>query len=194
MVSNILFNCAENAVKIRRNLIKKHYLETVIVLPPKLFFEVNIDIYVLILRKGREEENVLFINATDLFVKEDANLNKLSKENIKEIVKMYEEFRQGGQITSQRGLIVSPSEIEKDNFFYILLPKRFFRQKNDKLAQVKTSELFEQIRVLFQEVKNLSQELEIIYNNLSEVSKILTCEETERQRDRETERQREFNQ
>src|SRR5205085_12039476 len=166
MVSNILFNCAENAVKIRRNLIKKHYLETVIVLPPKLFFEVNIDIYVLILRKGREEENVLFINATDLFVKEDANLNKLSKENIKEIVKMYEEFRQGGQITSQRGLIVSPSEIEKDNFFYILLPKRFFRQKNDKLAQVKTSELFEQIRVLFQEVKNLSQELEIIYNNL----------------------------
>ena len=54
---------------------------------------------------------------------------------------MYEEFRQGGQITSQRGLIVSPSEIEKDNFFYILLPKRFFRQKNDKLAQVKTSEL-----------------------------------------------------
>jgi len=134
MVSNILFNSAEKAIKIRRNLVKNRYLEAVITLPPKLFFEVNIDVYVLILRKGREEtdDNVLFIDASDLFVKEDTNLNKLSPKNINEIVSIYQKFQaKKDDYDQERTLIVSPSEIEKDNELYILLPKKFFKDNRN---------------------------------------------------------------
>lgn len=178
MVSNILFNSAEKAIKIRRNLVKNRYLEAVITLPPKLFFEVNIDVYVLILRKGREEtdDNVLFIDASDLFVKEDTNLNKLSPKNINEIVSIYQKFQaKKDDYDQERTLIVSPSEIEKDNELYILLPKKFFKDNRNinEISKIKIDELTQQIQTLFKEIEKLNQELTIIYNNLTEICKIL---------------------
>ena len=144
MVSNILFNSAEKAIKIRRNLVKNRYLEAVITLPPKLFFEVNIDVYVLILRKGRKEENVLFLDARQLFIKQDAKSNKFSAENIKEIVNVYEEFRKNQKSNHPKALVLNSQEIQNKNKNCILLLKRLLTNK--ELSLVKVEELTQQIQ------------------------------------------------
>ena len=74
--------------KIRQYLIDNNYVDTVIQLPPNLFFGVSIATCIIVLRKSKKENKTLFIDASKLFVHE-GNKNKLSPENISAIVSEY---------------------------------------------------------------------------------------------------------
>ena len=74
--------------KIRQYLVDNNYVDTVIQLPPNLFFGVTIATCIIVLKKSKRENKTLFIDASNLFVHE-GNKNKLSPENIEAIVNEY---------------------------------------------------------------------------------------------------------
>lgn len=62
--------------KIRKYLIDNNYIDTVIQLPPDLFFGTTIATCVLVLKKSKHDNSVLFIDASEEFVR-SGNKNKL---------------------------------------------------------------------------------------------------------------------
>ena len=56
--------------KIREYLMRENVIDTVIQLPANLFFGVGIATCIIVLRKGKKDNNVLFVDASKLFVKE----------------------------------------------------------------------------------------------------------------------------
>lgn len=71
--------------KIRKYLIDNNFVDTVIQLPPDLFFGTTIATCILVLKKNKTENNVLFIDASEEFVR-NTNKNKLSNTNIDNII------------------------------------------------------------------------------------------------------------
>jgi len=66
--------------KIRRYLIDNNYVDTVIQLPPDLFFGTTIATCVIVLKKSKADNKTLFIDASAQFVRR-GNKNKLTPEN-----------------------------------------------------------------------------------------------------------------
>ena len=66
--------------KIRKYLIDNNYVDTVIQLPPDLFFGTTIATCVIVLRKSKTDNAVLFIDASAEFVR-GGNKNKLTEAN-----------------------------------------------------------------------------------------------------------------
>ncbi|MDQ0273734.1 type I restriction-modification system subunit M [Cytobacillus purgationiresistens] len=83
----VLFRGAAEGV-IRKKLLEDGQIDAVIGMPANLFFGTSIQTTVIILKKNRTTRDVLFIDASNEFIK-GKNQNKLSKENIDIIVKTY---------------------------------------------------------------------------------------------------------
>lgn len=79
----VLFRGGEEGV-IRKQLIENDHLETIIGLPPNIFFGTGIPTVILVLRQKRESSDVLFVDASKGFAKEGKN-NKLRACDIKKI-------------------------------------------------------------------------------------------------------------
>jgi type I restriction enzyme M protein len=71
--------------KIRKYLVDNNYVDTIIQLPPDLFFGTGIATCIVVLKKSKRDNNILFIDASKEFVRE-GNKNKLSEENGKKIL------------------------------------------------------------------------------------------------------------
>ena len=71
--------------KIRQYLIDNNFVDCIIQLPANLFYGTTIATCIMVLKKGKEDNRVLFIDATNEFVKETNN-NRLTDDNIKNIV------------------------------------------------------------------------------------------------------------
>lgn len=65
---------------IRKYLVDNNYVDTIIQLPPDLFFGTTIATCIIVLKKSKSEPTVLFVDASDQFVRE-GNKNKLSPAN-----------------------------------------------------------------------------------------------------------------
>lgn len=76
--------------KIRQYLVDNNYIDAIIQLPKDLFFGTDIDTCILVLKKSKKDNKVLFIDASNEFVR-GGNKNKLADENRKKILKAYTE-------------------------------------------------------------------------------------------------------
>ena len=74
--------------KIRQYLIENNYVDTVIQLPANLFFGVGIATCIIVLKKSKADNSVLFIDASEEYVK-DGNKNKLTDDNIQAVFSYY---------------------------------------------------------------------------------------------------------
>jgi type I restriction enzyme M protein len=74
--------------KIRKYLIDNNYIDTVIQLPPNLFFGVGIATCIIVLKKSKKDNAVLFINASGEFVKAGSK-NKLTEANQQKILSAF---------------------------------------------------------------------------------------------------------
>ena len=84
----VLFRGASEEV-IRKYLIKdKNYLDAVIGLPANLFFGTSIPTCVLVFKKCKEHDDIMFIDASRDF-EPGKNQNRLTDENIKKIIDTY---------------------------------------------------------------------------------------------------------
>ena len=97
--------------KIRKKLLEDGNIDTVIGLPANLFFSTGIPVCILVLKKCKKFDDVLFINAVDHFEK-GKRQNSLLPEHIDKIVNTYkdrkEEIRYARRVTM--------GEIEKNDF------------------------------------------------------------------------------
>ena len=71
--------------KIRKYLVDSNYVDTVIQLSPDLFFGTTISTCILVLKKSRATNDILFIDASAEFVRK-GNKNKLSEENRQKVL------------------------------------------------------------------------------------------------------------
>ena len=76
--------------KIRKYLIDNNFVECVIQLPDNLFFGTSIATCIMVLKKSKTENNVLFLDASKEYVKVTNN-NKLAEQNIQNILMAYRE-------------------------------------------------------------------------------------------------------
>lgn len=97
--------------RIRSKLLKDGNIDTVIGLPANLFFSTGIPVCILVLKKCKKPDDVLFINASEHFEK-GKRQNKLRPEHIEKIVQTYQ-YRKEEDRYSRR---VSIEEIEKNDY------------------------------------------------------------------------------
>ena len=83
----VLFRGGEEG-EIRKNLIENNNIDTIIGLPANIFFGTGIPTIIMVLKKKRNTNDVLIIDASKGFVKEGKN-NKLRDCDIKKIVDTY---------------------------------------------------------------------------------------------------------
>ena len=99
--------------RIRTKLLKDNHIDTVIGLPSNLFYSTGIPVCILVLKKCKKDDDVLFINATgDEHFNKEKRQNSLSKKHITNIVETYQ-FRRDQERYSRR---VSIEEIEKNGY------------------------------------------------------------------------------
>ena len=76
--------------KIRKYLIDNNFVDCVIQLPDNLFYGTSIATCIMVLKKSKQENNTLFIDASKEYVKV-TNSNKLTVSNIAHIIDIYKE-------------------------------------------------------------------------------------------------------
>jgi type I restriction enzyme M protein len=74
--------------KIRQYLIDNNYIDTVIQLPPDLFFGTTIATCIIVLKKSKHDNATLFIDASAEFVR-NGNKNKLAEANQRKILEAF---------------------------------------------------------------------------------------------------------
>ncbi|WP_314208637.1 type I restriction-modification system subunit M [Vagococcus salmoninarum] len=112
----VLFRGAAEGV-IRKKLLEDGSIDAVIGMPSNLFFGTSIPTTVIILKKNRTSRDVLFIDASNDFVKHK-NQNKLTVENIERIVDTYKKRE-----TIEKYAHVASFEELKENDFNLNIPR-----------------------------------------------------------------------
>lgn len=74
--------------KIRKELLDDGHIDTVIGLPANLFYSTGIPVCILVLKRCKKPDDVLFINASEHFEK-GKRQNQLTEEHIEKIIETY---------------------------------------------------------------------------------------------------------
>ena len=106
----VLFRGGAEA-KIRRKLLEDGHIDTIIGLPANLFYSTGIPVCILVLKKCKKPDDVLFINASEHFEK-GKRQNFLTDEHIEKIVSTYRERPESVELYARR---VDMKEIEAND-------------------------------------------------------------------------------
>lgn len=74
--------------KIRQYLIDNNFVDCIIQLPDNMFFGTSIATCIIVLKKSKKDNKVLFIDASNEFI-HSGNKNKLTDENIENVLNVY---------------------------------------------------------------------------------------------------------
>jgi type I restriction enzyme M protein len=97
--------------RIRKKLLQDGHIDTVIGLPANLFYSTGIPVCILVLKKCKKPDDVLFINAAEHFVK-GKRQNQLTEEHIAKIIETYKTRKPEDRYSR----CVEMDEIEKNDF------------------------------------------------------------------------------
>lgn len=97
--------------RIRTKLLKDGHIDTVIGLPANLFFSTGIPVCILVLKRCKKSDDVLFINAAEHFER-GKRQNYLEDEHIAKIIEFYQ-YRKEEERYARR---VPMDEIEKNDY------------------------------------------------------------------------------
>ena len=106
----VLFRGGAEA-RIRTKLLKDGHIDTVIGLPANLFFSTGIPVCILVLKKCKKPDDVLFINAAEHFEK-GKRQNQLRLEDIDKIIDTYQHRKEAPRYSRRVGM----EEIEQNDF------------------------------------------------------------------------------
>ena len=116
--------------KIRKYLIDNNYIDTVIQLPPDLFFGTPIATCIIVLKKSKKDNSTLFIDASEEFVHE-GNKNKLTEANRKRILNAYIERQDEEYFCS-----LIPNSKIADNDYNIAVSSYVTKEDNSEVIQI----------------------------------------------------------
>lgn len=97
--------------KIRKQLIKNNYLDAVIGLPGKAFLNTDIPTAILVLKKNKQTQDILFIDAQNEYVKQK-NYNEITQTNVDRVLKTYQDRKDVDKFAHATSL----EEIDKNDF------------------------------------------------------------------------------
>jgi type I restriction enzyme M protein len=97
--------------RIRTKLLEDDHIDTIIGLPANLFYSTGIPVCILVLKKCKKPDDVLFINAADHFVK-GKRQNQLSPKHISQIIDTYKHRKEEPRYSRR----VAMEEIRKNDF------------------------------------------------------------------------------
>lgn len=133
----VLFRASSEG-KIRQQLIEENLLDTVIGLPEKLFFGTGIPAAILLFKKNKTDDTVLFIDASNEY-KSGKNQNQLTEDNIAKIIETYK----ARESVDKYAYLASFDEI-KENDFNLNIPRyvdTFEEETEINLVAVRTERL-----------------------------------------------------
>ncbi len=133
----VLFRASSEG-KIRQQLIEENLLDTVIGLPEKLFFGTGIPAAILLFKKNKNDDKVLFIDASNEF-KSGKNQNQLTEDNIAKVIETYK----ARESVDKYAYLASFDEI-KENDFNLNIPRyvdTFEEEAEIDLVAVRTERL-----------------------------------------------------
>ncbi|GAA7197603.1 type I restriction-modification system subunit M [Helicobacter pylori] len=120
-----LSNSGTAEVKIREYLVKENFIDCVIALPDNLFFGTSIATCILVLKKNKQDDTTLFIDASKEFVKEGKK-NKLKEHNREKILQTYTERKAIKHFSA----LASIEKIKEND--YNLSTNRYVEQEDTK--------------------------------------------------------------
>ena len=146
--------------KIRKYLIENNFIDCVIQLPDNLFFGTSIATCIMVLKKSKLDNATLFIDASKECVKV-TNSNKLTQENIVNIVSAYAE-REDKQYFTR---LVPNSEIAEQNYNFSVSTYVEQEDTREKIDIVKLNaeiaEIVAREQVLRDKIDKIIAEIEV---------------------------------
>lgn len=153
----VLFRGAAEGT-IRKAIIDKNYLDAVIGLPSNLFYSTGIPTVILVFRKDRKTNDVLFIDASKHFEK-DKKQNRLREEDIDLILETYK----NRQDVDKLAHVATLDEI-KDNDYNLNIPR--YVDTFEEEEPIDLDDVNRQLAEVDEEIARLEKELEAMLAEL----------------------------
>ena len=149
--------------KIRKYMIDNNFVDTVIQLPSDLFFGTSIATCILVLKKNKSDNNILFVDASSECVR-NTNKNKLSEENINNIISLLKDRKS----VENKSYLATYEEI-KDNDYNISVNSYLRANTEDKKIDInevnrKLAEIVLRQQQIREELEEIIKELEVDYH------------------------------
>jgi type I restriction enzyme M protein len=138
--------------RIREKLLKDNHIDTVIGLPGKLFYSTGIPVCIVVLKKCKKFDDVLFINASDEYVPGKRQNSLDPEKHIKRIVDTYQYRPERIERYARR---VSMAEIE-ENDFNLNITRYVSNAKED--AKVDLKEVHARLMEIDKKIKAATEE------------------------------------
>ena len=144
--------------KIRKYLIDNNFVDTVIQLPSDLFFGTSIATCILVLKKNKTDNSILFVDASEEFVR-NTNKNKLSDANIENILSLLK-----NRADVENKAIVVPNEEIAENDYNISV-NSYLKTVTDEV-EIDIVELNKNIQEIVAKQSQVRKELDSIIKEL----------------------------
>lgn len=154
--------------KIRQYLIDNNFVDCVIQLPSNMFFGTPIATCIIVLKKSKKDNGVLFIDATNEFI-HSGNKNKLTDENIEKILNAYIERTDKDHFSK----LVSNEEIGKNDYN---ISVSSYVEQEDTREVIDIKELNASLIEIVAKQNDLRAKIDVIVADLEGVAKMSKVE------------------
>ncbi|MSN95872.1 type I restriction-modification system subunit M [Campylobacter sp. FMV-PI01] len=144
--------------KIRQYLVDNNFIETIISLAPNLFYGTSIAVNILVLSKHKNDTNIQFIDASELFDKKTNN-NELNDSHIEKIIQVFDSKDEIKHFSKN----ASFDEIKEND--YNLSVSSYLEAKDEKEI-INIDELNKEIKEIVLKVDDLRKSIDEIVKNL----------------------------
>ena len=144
--------------KIRKYMIDNNFVDTVIQLPSDLFFGTPIATCILVLKKNKTDNNILFVDASEEFVR-NTNKNKLSDTNISNIINLL-----NNRVSVENKAYLATYDEIKENDYNISVNS--YLKTNNNEVKIDIEEVNRKLAEIVPRQQQIREELEEIIREL----------------------------
>ena len=148
---------------IRKYLVENNFIDSIILMPKNLFYGTTIDVCILVLKKNKTDNSILFVNASNEFVKATNN-NKLSDENISNILDL---LRQRKSV-EHKSILVPYEEIDKEKYN---LSVNYYLEPKEEKKKLNIEEIEKKICYINSEIEEKEKKLNDIVSEFNKKGK-----------------------
>jgi type I restriction enzyme M protein len=151
VVSPGILNRGHEEKLIREYLVKKNLIDTIILLPNNLFYGTSINVCIMTLRKKKEDNNILFVDATSEYIKNNKR-NELSNNNIDNILTLVKERK----TFNGKSYLASANEIINNSYNLAITS---YVKTSSSLPLISSEEIAESLESITAQKQELLNEL-----------------------------------
>jgi type I restriction enzyme M protein len=140
--------------KIRKYLIDNNFVDAIIQLPSDLFFGTSIATCIIVLKKSKSDNNILFLDASEEFVR-GTNKSKLSDTNIETILNLLKDRTN----VDRKSILISNEEVIKND---CNLSTNTYLKTDKDVAEIDIKEHNKKIKEIVEKQSKIREELDAI--------------------------------